>query len=124
MADNCNIELSGDPQTWGPAQVAQYLRSVHLAENYVKVFEEEEINGFVLMSLERHELKDEPFNMKGFSPVKTVLACIDTLKSMHEKAVADAAAPAAAAPAAAAAAAAAAAPAAATAAAAAPVPSS
>ncbi|KAJ9453338.1 hypothetical protein DIPPA_05461 [Diplonema papillatum] len=69
-----------DPHQWTAAQVASYLRSVNLADKYVKVFEEEEINGMVLLNLTKDELKGEPFDIKGFGPIKTVMGAIETLK--------------------------------------------
>eukprot|EP01060_Flectonema_neradi_P000324 TRINITY_DN10216_c1_g1_i1.p1 TRINITY_DN10216_c1_g1~~TRINITY_DN10216_c1_g1_i1.p1 ORF type:complete len:213 (+),score=43.20 TRINITY_DN10216_c1_g1_i1:68-640(+) len=69
-----------DPYTWTHEEVGAYLKSMNLADNYVQVFIDEGINGMVLMNLTREELKEEPFNMKTFAPIKTVTATIDTLK--------------------------------------------
>eukprot|EP01059_Diplonema_ambulator_P030214 TRINITY_DN5078_c1_g1_i5.p1 TRINITY_DN5078_c1_g1~~TRINITY_DN5078_c1_g1_i5.p1 ORF type:complete len:241 (+),score=72.41 TRINITY_DN5078_c1_g1_i5:99-821(+) len=72
--------LSRDPHRWTAKQVGAYLRSMNLAEEYVRVFESEGVNGMVLMTLTKEELEGAPFHMKGFVPVRTVLGCISSLK--------------------------------------------
>ena len=74
-----------DPHTWTHEEVGAYLRSMNLADKYVQVFIDEDINGMVLMNLTRDELKEEPFFMKTFAPIKTVTATISTLKQQLEQ---------------------------------------
>eukprot|EP01063_Lacrimia_lanifica_P030097 TRINITY_DN4730_c0_g1_i1.p1 TRINITY_DN4730_c0_g1~~TRINITY_DN4730_c0_g1_i1.p1 ORF type:complete len:1487 (+),score=556.75 TRINITY_DN4730_c0_g1_i1:63-4523(+) len=69
-----------DPHHWTAAQVGAYLRTVHLPDKYVQVFEDEDVNGMVFLNLTKDELKDEPFEIKGFGPIKTVLGAIQKLK--------------------------------------------
>ena len=71
---------SKDPHHWTSLEVAAYLRSINLAEKYVDVFIREEINGIILVNLTKEELKDEPFCLRAFAPLKTVLGGIDALK--------------------------------------------
>eukprot|EP00756_Hemistasia_phaeocysticola_P046089 Hpha_TRINITY_DN19858_c0_g1::TRINITY_DN19858_c0_g1_i1::g.132143::m.132143 len=74
-----------EPLRWTPQQVADYLRAVHLGEQYVQVFLQEEINGCVLLNLTRDKLRGPPFHITQYTPLETVMGSVERLRERQRR---------------------------------------